>query len=327
MFFQMGEVYEKDKKIRRPRQAPRQLPQEVGRAGWSRPPGARALPPRRDGLEGVLPEGVGGRRLPGDQARRRHRPPEGPLRPEQEAEEGQEDQGGEAHAVRSAHQLEDRRSSTATSSRRPRRQEHFQTVLKIWNKGAAASKITGKDVEARAGLAAYAVAGAAFHMAEIAVRELPRASSSRRASTSSSRASTTPRRRPRPRRRRPRSRARSSAAYLDDEGEGARQGARPVPRGLQDEAGAVDDRLQRRASASCTPTSSASCTPPRSPRTSRSRTSGVTARARSSATPWSTRRSRSSPRRSRASTPASRPRPTTPGTTSGRVCASASSTR
>jgi len=44
--------------------------------------------------------------------------------------------------------------------------EHFQAVLKIWNKGAAASKITGKDVETRAGLAAYAVAGAAFHLAE-----------------------------------------------------------------------------------------------------------------------------------------------------------------
>jgi type I site-specific restriction-modification system R (restriction) subunit len=39
-------------------------------------------------------------------------------------------------------------------------------VLKIWNKGAAASKITGKDVEARASLAQVAVAGAAFHLAE-----------------------------------------------------------------------------------------------------------------------------------------------------------------
>src|SRR5499427_7519370 len=45
-------------------------------------------------------------------------------------------------------------------------QEHFQTVLKIWNKGAAASKITGKDVETRAGLAQYAVAASAFHLAE-----------------------------------------------------------------------------------------------------------------------------------------------------------------
>jgi TolA-binding protein len=45
-------------------------------------------------------------------------------------------------------------------------QEHFQAVLKIWNKGAAASKITGKDVEARAGSAQYAVAGAAFYLAE-----------------------------------------------------------------------------------------------------------------------------------------------------------------
>src|SRR4029078_2289329 len=45
-------------------------------------------------------------------------------------------------------------------------QEHFQTVLKIWNKAAAASKITGKDVESRAGLAQYAVAASAFHLAE-----------------------------------------------------------------------------------------------------------------------------------------------------------------
>jgi len=44
--------------------------------------------------------------------------------------------------------------------------EHFQAVLKIWNKGAAASKITGKDVEARAGLAASSVAGSAFYLAE-----------------------------------------------------------------------------------------------------------------------------------------------------------------
>ena len=46
-------------------------------------------------------------------------------------------------------------------------QEHFQAALKIWNKGAAASKITGKDVEARAGSAAYAVAGSAFYLAEV----------------------------------------------------------------------------------------------------------------------------------------------------------------
>jgi tetratricopeptide (TPR) repeat protein len=46
-------------------------------------------------------------------------------------------------------------------------QEHFQAVLKIWNKGAAASKITGKDVETRAGLAAYAAAGAGFYIAEV----------------------------------------------------------------------------------------------------------------------------------------------------------------
>jgi TolA-binding protein len=45
-------------------------------------------------------------------------------------------------------------------------QEHFQTAIKIWNKGAAQSKITGKDVEARAASAAYAAAGSAFYLAE-----------------------------------------------------------------------------------------------------------------------------------------------------------------
>ena len=43
--------------VRRPGQAPRELPQEVGRAGWSGSPGAGALPSRRAGLEGVVPEG------------------------------------------------------------------------------------------------------------------------------------------------------------------------------------------------------------------------------------------------------------------------------
>jgi tetratricopeptide (TPR) repeat protein len=58
--------------------------------------------------------------------------------------------------------LFDRNKSQAAKA-----QEHFTAVLKIWNKGAAASKITGKDVEARAGSAAYAVAGSAFYIAEV----------------------------------------------------------------------------------------------------------------------------------------------------------------
>jgi len=45
-------------------------------------------------------------------------------------------------------------------------QDHFQTVLKIWKGGDAAKSITGKDVDARAAAAAYAVAGAAFDIAE-----------------------------------------------------------------------------------------------------------------------------------------------------------------
>jgi TolA-binding protein len=45
-------------------------------------------------------------------------------------------------------------------------QEHFQAVLKVWAKGEASKRITGKDVEARAGSAAYAAAGAAFYLAE-----------------------------------------------------------------------------------------------------------------------------------------------------------------
>lgn len=45
-------------------------------------------------------------------------------------------------------------------------QDHFQTVVKLWKGGDAATQITGKDVDARAAAASYAVAGAAFHIAE-----------------------------------------------------------------------------------------------------------------------------------------------------------------
>ena len=84
VFFQMGEVYEKQKKIDDLARTSR-LPREVGRAGRPRPPGAGALPPGRDGLEGVVPEGLGGRRLPGDRTRCVDAQPEGPRRRQQEA--------------------------------------------------------------------------------------------------------------------------------------------------------------------------------------------------------------------------------------------------
>ena len=45
-------------------------------------------------------------------------------------------------------------------------QDHFQTVVKLWKGGDAAHQITGKDVEARAASAGYAVAGAAFAISE-----------------------------------------------------------------------------------------------------------------------------------------------------------------
>ena len=181
----------------------------MGPAGRSRPPGAGALPPRRDVLEGLVPEGVRGRRLPRDQARRRHRPPEGPLRPQQEAEEGQEDQRGEADAVRAAHQLEDPRSSTATSQAR---------------QGAGALPGRAEDLEQGGrGLEDHRQGRGGARGPRPPTRSPARpstwprrstrtscGSSSPRASTSSSPPSTTPRRRPRPRRRRPRSRARSS---------------------------------------------------------------------------------------------------------------------
>ncbi len=51
-----------------------------------------------------------------------------------------------------------------------RAQDHFATVIKLWNKGEAAKKVPGKDAgeqQARLGAAAYAVAGAAFYQAEL----------------------------------------------------------------------------------------------------------------------------------------------------------------
>jgi TolA-binding protein len=45
-------------------------------------------------------------------------------------------------------------------------QDHFATAIKIWGKGEAQKRITGKDIEARASSAAYAAAGAAFYQSE-----------------------------------------------------------------------------------------------------------------------------------------------------------------
>lgn len=45
-------------------------------------------------------------------------------------------------------------------------QDHFQNAVKLWKGGEAARQISGKETEARAAAAAYAVAGAAFYLAE-----------------------------------------------------------------------------------------------------------------------------------------------------------------
>ena len=123
-------------------------------------------------------------------------------------------------------------------------QEHFQAVLKIWNKGAAASKITGKDVDARAGLAPVrgrrvgvppgrdAVRGVPAHQVPGRPR-LPAAEPVRQQEEG----------------RREEEEGRGVGQEVLQlprrEVEGAGQGPRPVPRGLQDEAGAVGDRVQR----------------------------------------------------------------------------------
>ena len=194
---------------RRARQAPRELPQALGRAGRPRSPGARALQARRDGLEGLVPEGLRGRRLPRDQARHGDGPSEGPRRPQQEAQEGQEAAREAAHAVRPAHEVEDQplrsqprrrpprpRSTSSPSSRsgtraRPPRRSRART-----SRRARASRPTPSRARAST--------------SPRSPTRTSSASSSPRASTSSSpRPTTRPRRRP-PRRRRRRSRARSS---------------------------------------------------------------------------------------------------------------------
>jgi len=45
-------------------------------------------------------------------------------------------------------------------------QDHFQAAIKTWKGGEAAKAVTGKDVEARLALAQYGVAGSAFYLAE-----------------------------------------------------------------------------------------------------------------------------------------------------------------
>ena len=233
MFFQMADVYEKDKRLRRAGQAPRELPQALGRAGRTRPPGPRALPARRDGVEGLVPEGVRGRRLPRDQARHGHGPPEGPRRPQQEAQEGQEAAREGAHAVRPAHQVEDHRSSTATRPQAAKAQEHFAAVLKIWNKGAAASKITGKDVEARAGLGGLRRRRLGLLHGRGRSTRTSCASSSPRASTSSSPPATTRAKKAAAKKKKAEESGKKFTAYLDEKAKALDKARDAVPRRLR----------------------------------------------------------------------------------------------
>ena len=108
VFFQMADVYEKDKKYD---ELAKHLESYLKKWGAQGGPDRQVLAHfrlGRDGLEGLVPQGLRGRRLPRDQARHGHRPPEGPRRPQQEAQEGQEAAREVAHAVRPAHEVEDR---------------------------------------------------------------------------------------------------------------------------------------------------------------------------------------------------------------------------
>ena len=119
VYFQMGEVYEKEKKIDDLARHLDTYLKKWGAQGGPGSPGPGPLPSGRDGLEGVVPEGVGGRRLPGGQARRRHRPPEGPLRHQQEA--ARRARRSRSRSGPSAGRPPARRSPSSTATRAGRR--------------------------------------------------------------------------------------------------------------------------------------------------------------------------------------------------------------
>ncbi len=260
-------------------QAPRELPQVWGAQGGLDRQVVAHFRLGELALEGVVPEGVGGRRLPPAHPRLGDGPPEGPRRPQQEAQEGQEAAREVAHAVRPAHQVEDH---ALRPRKAPGQQGARSTSRPSSRSGTRARpprRSPDKDVEARAGSAAYAVAGRGLLHRRGLVRELPphQVPGGPRL-PAAVRRTTRPRRR-RPRRRRPRSRARSSTPTS------TRRPRRSTRRAREylDVFGMKQAQWTIASAArvgQITATSPASSTRPRSPRTSRSRTSGATSLAR-----------------------------------------------
>ena len=197
VFFQMAEVYEKDKKVRRARQAPRQLPQEVGRPGRPRPPDPGALPAGRARLEGVVPARPPRTALawrssasPRPVVRRCIYDLNKKLKKGKKIKEAKRTQCGPPT------KLEDRPLRPQQAARRPRRRSTSRPCSRSGTRAPRLRRSPARTSR-RARVWRPTRSPARRSTWPRCSTRTSSASSSRRASTSSSRASTTPRRRPR----------------------------------------------------------------------------------------------------------------------------------
>jgi tetratricopeptide (TPR) repeat protein len=204
VYFQMGEVYEKDKKMD---DLARHLDAYLKKWGAQGGPDRQVLAHYRLGemaWKASCPKAS--ETAPAWRSSASPRPAaRRSLRPQQEAQEGPEDQGAEAHPVRAAHQLEDHRV-------RPQQGAGGEGPGALPDRAEDLGQGRGRFEDHRQGRRGARrprlVRGRGLRLPPggDGVRSRSCASSSPTASTSSSRASTTTRRRPRRRRRRPRSR-------------------------------------------------------------------------------------------------------------------------
>ena len=230
--------------------------------------------------------------------------------------------------MRSAHQVEDRplRPQQGQAAKAPGALPDRRS--RLWNKGGDAPRqITGKDVEARARSAAYAVAGAAFHIAEKQYEDFLRIKFPEGLDFQQPSQYDSKRKQDATKKKKEES-GKKFGAYLDDEVEAARQGARRMYLDVFKMKQAQWTIASAARVGQLYADFAGQLYTAEIPKDLKEQDQwGNQPAARSSATRWKTRPSPSRRRPSRASRSASRPPPSSPGTTSGRVCASASSTR
>ena len=268
-----GRGLREGEEVRRARPPPGELPQEVGHA---RAPTEQVLAHFRLGeMPGRRPA-PGGRQdgaCLGDQARGRHRPPEGHLRAQQEDDrQEEEDQGEGADPVRPAHQVEDHRVRPEPATSRPPPRSTSRRPPAVRQAAAAAQQDHRQGRAAGPGGAGHLRRGGRGllpgreDLRGLPAHQVPRGPRVPAAQQYDSK------RKAAAKKKGSRKTARSSPRTSPRRAKLAVKLAGPAPtrRGSTTRSSTTSRRTgpspARPASARSRPTSSASCTPPRSPR-------------------------------------------------------------